>query len=130
MLRIKVFVLVLFMFVVGCSPCYYYFGVCHDKPVRENLSEIFAQHPEWPERIKQLIRDKEICTGMTPEQVEVAWGSGLTLESGDSYGYKLYTQNYLGDWKSDNTSGWRHYRFRFYNGKLKRWSWSPGHSDF
>jgi hypothetical protein len=80
------------------------------------LTQIFSRHPEWLEKIKQCIKDKKICIGMTPEQVELAWDCRIIREYASSSGREMYEES-----GSTSVGG---YSFWFYNGKLEDWSWT------
>lgn len=48
-------------------------------PVAESLArdQIVANHPEWPETIREAVTSGEIYPGMTRAQVAAAWGNGF-----------------------------------------------------
>lgn len=45
------------------------------REVRQHeLNEYFAANPDIPEAVKEMIRDRKVAIGMTPEQVLKSWG--------------------------------------------------------
>jgi len=88
------------------------------------LTQIFSRHPEWSKSIKQDILDGVIRTGMTKEQVELAWERPLKFLSGGSDGYSRYETSIF----SRDEQGllrFYDYYFTFHNDKLESWSYYP-----
>ena len=53
----------------------------HDHTVFWNRREVHLEGKDWPEGVKQAIRDSRVENGMTREQVELAWGRPTGTQS-------------------------------------------------
>jgi len=76
-------------------------------------------HCEWSNEHKDLIKESKICTGMSKEQVELAWDKTLYLEYESSSGSEYYSEY------GQNPRRGGGYSFWFDNDKLRSWSWTP-----
>jgi hypothetical protein len=110
--------------------------VCGCVPTREQewdlryrkMHAAFVAHPEWSEEMKEKIRNETFCTGMSVEQVELAWDVTLRLNYSSSSGRENYSMHVF---TSDAVPGYdgfgsKCYSLWFRYGKLEDWSWSPG----
>lgn len=116
MKKLKFIIVLLFVGIIGCAP---------ELTREDKLAIGFAQHPEWSEYHKQLIEQGIMETGMTVEQVELAWGWLLVWEweSGTSSYYIAKIWRKCPSGYHTRSGGCPFiYSLRFYKGKLDSWS--------
>lgn len=81
----------------------------------EHIDAVIAQHPEWPGRIVEAIRQQQIATGMTPEAVTLSWGKPTRIIRSGGLGGELVTWFYeTGPYSEDSLF--------FRDGQLMRWT--------
>lgn len=119
MKELKFIIVLLFAGIIGCTP-----SITRE----EQLAIMFAQHSEWSEHHKDLIRKYTFGMGMTPVQVELAWNTNLTFEWESSSGYSYYSTNNISRCQDGRPYCTFRWSFCFYEDKLESWSKSPSSS--